>query len=140
MDMPASIGPFSVTRRRILLVEDDAAVRRSLQLLLAGAGYEVRSYASSRGLADDPEALRADCLVADLVIPEGDGLMLLEELHAGGWSGKAILISGYLTRERAAQAREIGFDALFEKPLLESSLTACVERLLAPPGRPDEAG
>jgi FixJ family two-component response regulator len=131
MEMLASAAATRI-RRRILLVEDDAAVRRSLQLLLTGAGYDVRSYARPAGLAADPEALRTECLVADLVIPDGDGFVLLQDLRAGGWKGAAILISGYLTDESKARAYAQGFDAVFEKPLVESSLTACIERLLQP--------
>lgn len=117
-------------RRRVLLVEDDAAVRRSLQLLLVGQGYDVRAYPSAAGLAQDPEALRADCLVADLMIPDGNAVTLLSDLRGSGWNGQAILISGHLTNEWAERALAHGYAAAFAKPIGDSVLTKCLARLM----------
>ena len=117
-------------RRRVLLVEDDAAVRRSLQLLLVGQGYDVRAYPSAAGLAQDPEALRADCLVADLVIPDGNAVTLLSDLRTSGWNGPAVLISGHLTNEWAERALAHGYAAAFAKPIGDAVLTKCLARLM----------
>lgn len=130
--MPSTPLP---SRPRILLVEDDDAVRRSLQLLLVAQGYDVRAYRTGAGLAGDPEALMAVCLVADLVMPGSDALELLHDLRAAGWSGRAILISGYLTDEWAAQARNVGFDAVLPKPLGETVLVGWISRLLGAASR-----
>lgn len=125
------------TPRRVLLVEDDAAVRRSLQLLLVGQGYDVRAYSGAAGLARDPEALRADCLVADLLIPDGNAVTLLAELRDAGWNGQAVLISGHLTNEWAERALAGGYAATFAKPIGDSVLVKCLERLMSAgaPGR-----
>lgn len=117
-------------RGRILLVEDDAAVRRALQLLLSAQGYEVRAYPSGRGLAADPEALRSQCLVADLIMPDGDAIKLLRDMRHAGWAGRAVLISGHLTDEWSGRALDEGFDALLEKPLKDAALTACIGTLM----------
>ena len=128
--MPPSTAA-SARRPRLLLVEDDSAVRRSLQLLLSGHGYDVRAYPSGAGLALDPEALRADCLIADLMIPDGNAVTLLAELRDAGWMGPAILISGHLTNEWAERALAGGYAAAFAKPIGDSVLTKCVARLVA---------
>ena len=125
-------------RRRVLLVEDDAAVRRSLQLLLVGQGYDVRAYPSAAGLAQDPEALRADCLVADLMIPDGNAVTLLSDLRGSGWNGQAVLISGHLTNEWAERALAHGYAAAFAKPIGDSVLTKCLARLM--PRSDEDAG
>jgi CheY-like chemotaxis protein len=117
-------------RPRVLLVEDDAAVRRSLQLLLRAKGYDVRAYSSPLGLAADAEALRADCLVADLMMPDRDAVDLLADLRAAGWTGPAVLISGYLTPEREARARAAGFQTVLPKPLADLTIADAVGRLL----------
>jgi FixJ family two-component response regulator len=120
----------SLGRPRVLLVEDDAAVRRSLQLLLRAKGFDVRAYSSPLGLAADQEALRSDCLVADLMMPEGDAVDLLTELRSAGWDGPALLISGFLTGEREARARAAGFQAVLPKPLADQAIADAVGRLL----------
>ena len=124
-------------RPLVLLVEDDAAVRRSLQLLLSGHGYDVRAYARAAGLAREPEALRADCLIADLIIPDGNAVSLITDLREVGWKGPAILISGHLTNEWTERALAHGYAAAFAKPIGDSVLIKCLERLL-PASGPDE--
>ncbi|MBW8784489.1 MAG: response regulator [Novosphingobium sp.] len=117
----------------MLLVEDDAAVRRSLQLLLSSDGYDVRAYPSAVGLANDPEALRAECLVADLIMPHKGALELLGELRAAGWGAPAILISGHLSEETRKLARTQGFDMILAKPIPDASLSKAIELLLQRP-------
>ena len=127
MDVMNSQG---LDRPRVLLVEDDAAVRRSLQLLLRAKGYEVRAYSSPVGLAVDEQALRSDCLVADLMMPEKDAVDLLSELRGAGWDGPALLISGFLTPAREARARDAGFQTILPKPLADRSLADAVASML----------
>jgi FixJ family two-component response regulator len=68
-------------RPKIILVEDDPAVRRSLQLLLQGRGYAIRSYASSAALRADLTTADAACLVTDFRMPELDGFAVLRTLR-----------------------------------------------------------
>jgi FixJ family two-component response regulator len=117
----------------VLLVEDDDAVRRSLQLLLVGQGYDVRAYSSGGGLASDPEALAADCMVADLITPDGNAVSLLGDLRVAGWEGPAVLISGHLTNEWAERALAHGYAAAFAKPIGGSVLVKCLARLMPRP-------
>ena len=117
-------------RPRILLVENDPAVRRSLQLLIRAHGYDVRAYRSAVGLAEDPEALRAACLVADLVMPEMDAVELLHSLRAAAWTGPAILVSGFLDERQTARARNNGFEVVLGKPLAESALIRSIAQLI----------
>ena len=125
MSMTHSSKPASV-----LLVEDDDAVRRSLQLLLRSHGYHVRAFASAVGLARDAEAKRSDCLIADLMMPQTDAMQLLAELQAAGWSGRAILISGFLDSGWQARARSAGYDAVLAKPISDSVLVRTVAELV----------
>jgi len=127
-------------RVRILLVEDDSAVRRALQLLLTARGFDVRAYPSATGLSARREALAADCLIADLVMPNIDGFGLLRGLRHAGWEGPAVLISGHLTDDSERQARKEGYDVILRKPLAETALISCLSRLLptgsaSPPNR-----
>jgi FixJ family two-component response regulator len=118
-------------KRSILLVEDDDAVRRSLQLLLSGRGHDVRAYPSALSLARDSAALRCDCLIADLMMPPSDAITLLGELRSAGWLGPAILISGFLDNEWQALALRAGFHAVLSKPMSDSLLVRTVEALPA---------
>ena len=115
----------------LLLVEDEDDVRRGLQLMLGSYGYDVTSHFSAVGLARDANAMRADCLIADLVMPRTGACELLVEMRNAGWSGKSILISGYPEEDWRDRAREVGFDAWLTKPIANSILVRTIERLLA---------
>ena len=121
------------TKPCVLLVEDDDAVRRSIQLLLQSRGYEVRAYPSAVGLATDAEALRCRCMVADLVMPQTDAIQLLAELRAAGWTGRSILISGYLESGWEAKGEAAGFDMVLPKPISDSVLVRAVSEMMARP-------
>lgn len=118
-------------RPSVLVVEDDDAIRRSLQLLLRARGFDVRAYASPGFALADKENRAAVCLIADLVMPGLDGLMLLADLRSEGWAGAAILISGYLDPDRRNRAAHAGFDAVLEKPVADSRLVSVMNDLIA---------
>ena len=124
-------SPRPPTKKRwILVVEDDDAVRRSLQLLLASRGHEVRAYSSPEGLANDPAALRCDLLIADLIVPPTNTIALLGDLRSIGWGGQAVLVSGFLDDYWRKRAVAAGFDAVLTKPVSQTVMVQTVERLL----------
>lgn len=115
-------NPTASERPSVLLVEDDDGVRRSTQLLLQGRGYRVRAHGGAVTPLADPEAMAACFLVADYCLPDGDGVQLLSDLKARGWSGRAVLITGYPSAALAAKAAAGGYAALLEKPLRSHAL------------------
>jgi FixJ family two-component response regulator len=116
-------------RPRLLLVEDDAGVRRSLQLLLHARGFEVRAYSAGAALLADPLADEAGCFVADYSMDDLDGLEVLARLRARGWCGPAVLITAFATADLREKALACGFDEVLEKPFREHVLGDTVVRL-----------
>jgi FixJ family two-component response regulator len=117
-------------RPTILLVEDDAGVRRSLQMLLQGKGYQVRSFTSATALLADPNINQAACLVADFRLGEMDGLTIQSRMRANGWKGGAILITAFNNPDLTAQAIAEGFTEVIQKPFLEHNLSRAIGRLI----------
>jgi FixJ family two-component response regulator len=130
-DMTQALPTKLEGRARLLLVEDDPGVRRSLQLLLRGRGFEVRAYASGLALLADPTALGAVCLVADYRMPEIDGLSILRRLRELGWQGQALLITAFPSALLVDQALAAGYSRVIEKPLVEVGLVEAIERAVA---------
>jgi FixJ family two-component response regulator len=124
-------------RSRILLSEDDPAVRRSIQLLLVSRGYDVRAYTSATALLSDPLAHSAVGLVADYRMPDVDGITMLQRLRASGWQGAALLITGFKADNLVKRAANEGFHAVLEKPLKDQELLHSLAIALA--GRPEAA-
>lgn len=121
-----SPGPTDEHPRVVLLIEDDEAVRRSLQLLLHWRGYDVRSFASAGPVLDGDGVGNIDVLVTDYRLPDGDGIGVLRALRRSGWSGKAILITAFPSTTLTESARATGFDAVLEKPLRQHELVGAL--------------
>ena len=119
MDIQASP---QAERPRILLSEDDPAVRRSIQLLLVSRGYDVRAYTSASALLSDPLVHSAIGLVADYRMPDVDGITMLQRLRASGWQGAALLITGFNADKLVQRAAGEGFHAVLGKPLKDQEL------------------
>lgn len=126
--MSAPIAKMPVPGFTILLSDDDAGVRRSIQLLLRSQGHQVRSYTSGSALLADPQASNADCLIVDYRMPDINGLALLKGLRERGWQGKAILISAFHDKDLEQQGRSAGFDEVIAKPLISRSILDAVAR------------
>lgn len=117
-------------RPGLLLVEDDAGVRRSLQLLFCARGFNVRSYSGGPALLADPLAQQAGCFVADYSLEVLDGVEILCRLRSRGWAGPAVLITGYPSAELTRRALAEGFSEILEKPFREHVLGDTVARLV----------
>lgn len=113
----------------VIVAEDDPAVRRSLQLLLHGKGYDVRSHGSATSLLGDPATRGAVCLIADYRMAGLNGVELLHGLRATGWNGAAVLITAFLSHGICIEARQAGFGEILEKPFRDRSLIDTVLRL-----------
>ena len=136
--MNSFLAKPALSRPLVVILEDDNAVRRSLQLLLQGRGFDVKAYGSARALLDDPAGPEAACLVADYYLGDTDGIAVLENLRSRGWINPAILMTAFGSAELVERARAAGFDEVFEKPLKDLALTKALDRLAARSLRPDE--
>lgn len=125
--MPQASNSTEPERPRVLLVEDDSAVRRSIQLILQAHGYDVRAFSSGTLALADPSAIEAACLVTDYRMAGMSGLDLLRGLRAVGWRRPAILITTHRS-DYTEESEDPLFDEILEKPLLDRRLCACVDR------------
>jgi FixJ family two-component response regulator len=124
--MPATVPSMARSRPRLLLIDDDEGVRRSLQLLLEGCGFDVRSFGSAIPLLNDNLVRDSDVLITDYLLPDRDGIALLETLRRQGWRGRAILITAFPSASLADRAKASGFAALLAKPLHQPQLIAAI--------------
>lgn len=125
MDSPAR-PPAAEKRPNLLLVEDDDALRRALQLILYNQGFEVRAYRSAAQALADRSAAKASVLIADYRLPDSDGITLLGALRSRGWSGRAVLVTGFPSPGLTANANSVGYAAILEKPVPYHRLLAAI--------------
>jgi len=109
------------------VIDDDAAVRDSVQSLLEGRGIEIHSYASGEAFLREATPDDDSCLIIDVDMPDIDGLELLGQLRANGINTPAIMITGAgITRSLVSAIRR--FDAvLLEKPFSAMELLSSVK-------------
>lgn len=130
---PAAQGAMSMAAQptHVVVLDDDPGSRRSMQLLLQGRGFRVRSFASPEKLIVDVQENDPACLVSDYRMEGFDGLEVLAALRAAGWRGKAILVTAFGTPSLAESARLSGFAAVLDKPFREYELINAVRHATA---------
>lgn len=117
------------TASPILIVDDDNDVRESLRALLESAGHAVRSYASAKALLADDVAAGA-CLIADIKMPEMDGLELQQEIVRRKYGIPVIVVTGHGDVPLAVQAMKAGALDFIEKPFAAETILESVQRAL----------
>jgi CheY-like chemotaxis protein len=114
---------------RILCVEDDPIVQRTLMLMLVRRGWSVECVCEGQEALERfvGDARGFDVFVTDHKMPRMDGLELTRALRACGFGGAVIVISGHLEPNVRAEYRALGVAAILMKPLGKAELLAAVE-------------
>ncbi|MDB6126833.1 MAG: hypothetical protein JWM35_729 [Verrucomicrobia bacterium] len=122
-------APLRARKPRILLVEDHAATRQTLQLLLRNRDYLVSSAETASEalqLARDGEF---DLVISDLGLPDRSGYELMGDLRALYPSLPGIALSGYGMEDDLARSRAAGFASHLVKPVTIGMLEDAIARL-----------
>jgi two-component system response regulator FixJ len=109
-------------RSSVFVVDDDPDVRDSLQVLLHSHGYHVELFKSATGFLAAVGPDRHGCLVADVRMPEMDGLELQQELVKRNSRLAVIVMTGHGDVPLAVRAMKAGAIDFLEKPFEEGSL------------------
>jgi DNA-binding response OmpR family regulator len=122
-----------LVRAHILLVEDDAGLRRVLQIGLSRAGYDVLEARDGREAIRLWQAHGADLVVTDLYMPDKDGLEVIRQLRAQSPSTPIIAITDPRPRGRldlSEGAELLGGIRTLAKPFSLDDMLAAVEATL----------
>lgn len=128
---PPSRPPAAAGRPRIHVLEDDAAIQSLFRTLCELAGYEVCTYGSIRAFAARAEDDRPGCLVLDLMLPDGSGIEVLQQLAASGNEMPVVFMSGMASVGEAVRALKLGSLDFVEKPFELSRMRQALEQAVA---------
>lgn len=119
-----------MNRKRILVVEDDAAIRRGVVDALSFAGYATLE--ASDGVSGCRAALDADCdlLLLDLVLPGRDGLEILSEVRRIRPTLPVIVLTARASEDDRVRGLSSGSDDYVIKPFSVRELLARIEAVL----------
>jgi two-component system, NtrC family, nitrogen regulation response regulator NtrX len=102
---------------RILVVDDEAAIRDSLRMILEYEGYEVLTAATGEDGIAQAEREAPDLVFLDVKMPGMDGLEVLQRLRHLVEAMPVVVISGHGTVSTAVEATKLGAFDFIEKPL-----------------------
>jgi len=119
-------------KAKILIVDDERNIRRSVEMILKGAGYEIDEAAAASEAANKLAAQAFDLMLLDIAMPgEMDGLQFLQTLKQFPNRPTVIIVSGHATIQNAVTATREGAHDFIEKPISKDKLLLAVKNALA---------
>jgi two-component system response regulator FixJ len=120
-----------MTATTVHLVDDDESHLRAVGRMLSAQGFQVRTYSSGAALLSGVDGDTRGCVVADLDMPELDGLQLQAALARGGILMPVVFLSGRGDIPHTVQAMREGAVDFIEKHAPGDQLVAAIRRAFA---------
>lgn len=118
-------------QQTVFIIDDDAAVRDSIQELVESVGLRAQSYASGQAFLDSFQPERSGCLVVDVRMAGMSGLLLQEKLGELGAGIPIIIITGHGDVPMAVHALQAGAVDFIQKPYRDQLLLDSINQALA---------
>lgn len=117
---------------KIVIVDDEAMVTKTLSMLLALEGFSnVAAFNTPKDALDYLKRNEADLIISDFIMPEMNGIDFLEKAKRTQTEVSSILLTGYADKENAIRAiNEIGIFKYIEKPWDNNSLILSIKNAL----------
>lgn len=116
--------------KSILIVDDEASVRESLERALSKAGYITKTASSGQEAIGLLSKQTVDIILSDFKMPNGDGIELLRTIKKKYADIEVILITGYGTIQTAVEAMKEGAYDFITKPFKKAVILSTVERAI----------
>ncbi len=114
----------------VYVIDDDDAVRHSLEFLLKTAGIAVSGFESAKAFLEILPRIKSGCIITDVRMPEITGIDLLRRVKESGVDIPVIVITGHGDVSLAVEAMKIGAVDFLEKPFDDDLLVASVRSAL----------
>jgi two-component system, LuxR family, response regulator FixJ len=118
------------TNPTVFVVDDDQAMRTSLQWLIESTGMQVKTFESADAFLSNFYPERAGCLLLDVRMPGMSGLELQSYLAREGYHLPVIIITGHGDVGMAVKAMRAGAMDFIEKPFHDEDLLRSIQRAL----------
>jgi FixJ family two-component response regulator len=114
----------------ISIVDDDDAVRRSLENLIRSAGFRAQGFSSAEAFLRSNQLGETACLIIDVCMPGMSGLELERQISATNHHRPIIFITAHKDDDRRTKALEAGAVAYLYKPFYQEELLNAIELAL----------
>ncbi|WP_027572908.1 response regulator FixJ [Bradyrhizobium sp. WSM1743] len=115
------------TKGNVYVIDDDAAMRDSLNFLLDSAGFAVTLFDDALAFLEALPNLEFGCVVSDVRMPGLDGIELLKRMKAQQSPFPIVIMTGHGDVPLAVEAMKLGAVDFLEKPFEDDRLTAMIE-------------
>jgi two-component system, NtrC family, response regulator AtoC len=117
-------------KQRLIIVDDESAIRVLLRTMLEKEGYEVIEAADAAGLRELLAGPQPDVVLLDLKLPDSDGIDLLPVVKKNWPTSEVIVLTGHATIDAAVAATKAGAYDFQKKPFDPKALLLCIERAI----------
>ncbi len=121
---------------QVLIMEDEASVAKGLGMVLSEEGYHVDLAMTGRSALDSFNQKMFDLLVADLRLPDIDGMEVIKQVKRRRPDTEVLVITGYSTVNTAVEAMKLGASDYLAKPFTEDEFLLAVKGALVTRGLP----
>jgi len=121
--------------QRLLIVEDEDTLCKSLQRVFSKEGYEVDRADSAESAFKLLERNSYDLIITDIILPGISGIELMTKYRETNPSQKVIIITAYASLTTAVEALKAGASDFIIKPLMHDEMKRAVSRVLDKPER-----
>ena len=130
MQLAETVRDFSPGQSQILLMEDETSVAQGLQMILREEGYGVDMAVTGQGALETLNHKNFDLLVADLRLPDMDGMEVIKRVKDESPETEVIIITGYANVPSAVEAMKTGVVEYLSKPFTDEEFKTAVEDAL----------
>ena len=117
-------------RPHVLLMEDEMNIAKGLEMVMREEGYEVDLADTGQGALDKFRASEFDLLVADLRLPDMDGMDVVQHVREKRPRTNVVIITGYPSVSSAVEAVRMGVSDYLRKPFTEDEFKTAVKSAL----------
>src|SRR5213592_2686225 len=117
-------------RGKVYVIDDDEAMRDSLDFLLGSADFHVTLFESAHHFLDTLSSIDFGCVVSDVRMPGIDGIELLKRLKASHSALPVVIMTGHGDVPLAVEAMKLGAVDFLEKPFEDDRLIAMIDTAL----------
>jgi ActR/RegA family two-component response regulator len=114
----------------ILVMEDDLSVAKGLEMVLTEDGFDVNLAGTGELAMEAFRQKRFDLLVADLRLPDIDGMEIIRKVKAQKPETEVVVITGYGTTATAVEAMKLGVSDFLPKPFTEDQIKTAIDNAL----------
>ena len=115
---------------KLLIVEDDASLGEIMSRALRGEGYVVETASNYMDAEDKIAGYSYDCIMLDIMLPDGNGLRLLQHIKSLGKADRVIIISAKDSIDDKVEGLNLGADDYLAKPFYMAELSARIKSVL----------